>query len=91
MNYVYDFGYDWIHEIKVIREIPNYNEASPRLLEVVGQTPHEDVGGPVGYADFYRVMTNPADPDYAETKAWAGYWSPELSEWKSCPRVIERV
>jgi hypothetical protein len=80
MNYVYDFGDDWIHEIKLIREIENYNDASPRLLEAVGQTPPEDVGGPIGYVDFYRVMTNPADPDYSKTKAWAGYWNPELSE-----------
>jgi hypothetical protein len=89
MVYVYDFGDDWTHEIKLIREIPNYNDASPRLLKAIGQTPPEDVGGPDGYADFYRIMTNPDDPAYAETKDWVGYWSPELSEWRSRPGVIE--
>ncbi|MDR0946564.1 MAG: plasmid pRiA4b ORF-3 family protein [Ruminococcus sp.] len=57
MNYVYDFGDDWIHEIKLIREIENYNEASPRLLEAASQTPPEDVGGQVGYAVGVAVKT----------------------------------
>jgi hypothetical protein len=43
MIYTYDFGDNWEHEIKFVREIDNYDKESPYLLEAVGQTPPEDV------------------------------------------------
>jgi hypothetical protein len=87
--YVYDFGDDWIHDIALIREIKHYNEESPRLVKATGQTPPEDVGGPYGYEDFYRIITNPEDPEYDRLTEWAGSWTPELPEWNSKPGVLD--
>ena len=86
--YTYDMGDDWEHSIELIRVMEEHNEESPYLLEAAGQTPPEDVGGVGGFIDFREIMLNSNHPEYAETKEWAGYWSPELREWNIKPKVI---
>ena len=88
MKYIYDMGDYWEHKVKLIRVIEQHNEESPYLLEAVGQAPPEDVGGVGGFIEFREIMLNPKHPEYDEIKEWAGYWSTELSEWESRPRVI---
>jgi len=88
MLYTYDMGDSWEHQIELVQVIDEHNAESPYLLEAVGQTPPEDVGGVGGYIDFYNIMKDENHPDYAETKEWVGYWSPELWDWKARPRVI---
>lgn len=87
--YTYDLGDNWEHEIKFLREIAEHNEESPYLLEAIGQTPPEDVGGVGGYCEFREIMLDPNHPEHAGTKEWAGYWSLELREWEKRPRVIK--
>ncbi|MDR1397905.1 MAG: plasmid pRiA4b ORF-3 family protein [Desulfarculales bacterium] len=86
--YTYDMGDNWEHLIKLARVIDGHDAPSPYLLEAVGQTPPEDVGGVGGYIDFREIMLNPNHEDYSEIKQWAGYWRPELGEWESSPRLI---
>ncbi len=86
--YTYDFGDHWKHEIELVRIIEDYNKESPCLLEAKGQTPPEDVGGIGGYIEFREIMLNPEHPEHEERKKWAGFWSPELTEWESHPRLI---
>lgn len=86
--YTYDMGDGWEHKIELVRDIPEYHEESPYLLEAIGQAPPEDVGGVGGYIDFREIMLNPAHPEYEETKKWAGYWSVELNDLESRPRSI---
>lgn len=88
MLYTYDMGDNWEHSIELVRVIEEHSEESPYLLEAVGQTPPEDVGGVGGFLGFREIMLNPEHPDYAETKEWVGYWSPELREWETKPKVI---
>ena len=88
MRYSYDFGDGREHEIELVRVIENYDKESPYLVEASGQTPPEDVGGVGGFLDFREIMLNPDHPDYEETKEWVRYWSPELSEWDTKPKVI---
>lgn len=88
MRYTYDFGVDWEHEIRLVRVLEDYDRESPYLAEAVGQTPPEDVGGVSGYVEFRAIMLDPDHPKYRETKEWAGYWQPELSEWRKRPGVI---
>lgn len=88
MRYTYDMGDNWEHEIQLVRVIDEYDKESPCLLEASGQTPPEDVGGVGGFVNFREIMLNPNHPEYEETKEWAKYWTPELSEWKSRPKVI---
>ena len=88
MLYTYDMGDNWEHVIELVRVIEDHDAESPYLIEGIGQAPPEDVGGVGGYVDFYEIMQNPNHPEYQETKAWAGYWSPELMNWEKGPRVI---
>ncbi len=86
--YTYDMGDNWEHEIQLVRMIEDYDKESPYLLEASGQTPPEDVGGVGGFVYFHGIMMNPSHPEYKEMKEWARYWTQELSDWESRPRVI---
>jgi hypothetical protein len=87
--YTYDMGDYWEHTIKLVREIEEHSEESPFLLDATGQTPPEDVGGVPGFIGFREIMLDPEHPDHAEMKSWVGYWSPELREWDTKPKVIQ--
>jgi hypothetical protein len=86
--YTYDMGDSWEHQIELVCVTDDCQEESPYLLEAVGQTPPEDVGGVGGFLDFREKMLDPNHESHTETKAWAGYWQSELSEWECRPRVI---
>lgn len=88
IHYTYDMGDSWEHEIQLVRVLEEHDKESPYLLEASGQTPPEDVGGIGGFLDFREIMLNPIHPEYVEMKEWARYWTMELSDWESRPRVI---
>ena len=86
--YTYDMGDYWQHEIQLVRVIEEHDMESPYLLEATGQAPPEDVGGIGGFVDFREIMLNSNHPEHQDMKGWAGYWTVELSDWKSQPKVI---
>ena len=88
MLYIYDFGDYWEHSIDLVRVIEEHDEESPYLLEAVGQTPPDDIGGVGGFIRFREIKLNPDHPEYDEMNDWAFGWSPELREWESKPRII---
>ena len=60
IQYVYDFGDDWDHSIR----IEKVNEAVPGvtyplLLKARGACPPEDVGGAPGYEEFLVALADP--------------------------------
>ncbi len=71
VTYVYDFGDDWQHEIRLEKVIENCESACVELLEGSGNTPPEDVGGAPGYENFLEIMADPKHPEHQETKEWA--------------------
>jgi hypothetical protein len=71
LRYLYDFGDGWEHTIKVERLIdPEPGALYPRLIEVTGRCPPEDVGGPWGYAEFLDALNDPKHERHAEFKEW---------------------
>jgi hypothetical protein len=86
--YTYDMGDNWEHKIQLVRVIEEHDRETPYLLEANGQTPPEDVGGVGGFIDFREIMMNPSHPEYTDMKVWAGYWTVELNDWESRPKVI---
>lgn len=56
MRYVYDFGDDWLHRIKVEAIIPLHNADSNASLALClagrNACPPEDCGGPLGFAHW---------------------------------------
>ncbi|MBK5251922.1 MAG: plasmid pRiA4b ORF-3 family protein [Peptostreptococcaceae bacterium] len=88
MIYTYDMGDNWEHEIHLMRVIEDHDKESPYLMEAIGQTPPEDVGGVGGFVNFREIMLNQSHPEYEDMKEWARFWQTELSDWQSHPKVI---
>ena len=69
INYIYDFGDNWEHRIKIGRITdPVPGELYPRLIEVTGKCPPEDVGGFPGYYGFLDAMADPKHPEHDHLK-----------------------
>ena len=60
LRYLYDFGDGWEHTIKIERlSDPEPGVLYPRLIDVTGRCPPEDIGGPWGYAEFLKAIHDP--------------------------------
>ncbi|SPJ25950.1 plasmid pRiA4b ORF-3 family protein [Palleronia abyssalis] len=73
IQYVYDFGDDWEHSIRIER----VNDATPgisypRLLKATGACPPEDVGGAWGYEEFLEALTDPDHEQHEDMVRWSG-------------------
>lgn len=65
-RYVYDFGDNWEHSVRIESVAPADPQLSyPLLLAATGERPPEDSGGPFGYADLVEALGNP-EHDYHE-------------------------
>jgi len=73
LRYCYDFGDYWLHEIKIgaISDTVS-GELYPKLTEVSGKCPPEDVGGVPGYESFLDVLADPEHPDHEHFTEWGG-------------------
>jgi len=69
LSYVYDFGDDWRHVIK-LEAITARQDGSPRAVCTGGRRdgPAEDCGG-AGAFELIAAATDPANPDYADAVA----------------------
>jgi hypothetical protein len=73
ISYVYDFGDDWVHSVKI--EAWLFLDPAPKLAscsEGGAATPPEDVGGAPGYQYFLEVMRSPKHPEHKEIRRWYG-------------------
>ncbi len=73
IRYVYDFGDDWAHAIEVntIGD-PTPGNLYPRLVDITGRCPPEDVGGLPGYEHFLKAIGDKAHPEHEDLTEWAG-------------------
>lgn len=70
-SYIYDFGDDWHHEIRIERANDGPDTGHlPRLLDGEGACPPEDVGGPPGYEMLLEALADPGHPEHATMRAW---------------------
>ena len=69
--YTYDFGDDWVHEILLEKVNADSHDRFPVLLESNVERPPEDVGGPGGFEEYMRVVSDPGSPDYESVVEWA--------------------
>ena len=73
VQYIYDFGDDWDHSIRV----EQVNDATPgvlypRLLKATGACPPEDVGGAWGYEEFLEALADPGHEQHEDMIRWSG-------------------
>jgi hypothetical protein len=70
-TYVYDFGDDWCHKVKVEKIVPLETPLSLALcLDGANACPPDDVGGPPGYEEFLAALADRTHPEHANYKAW---------------------
>lgn len=73
LQYEYDFGDGWAHEILLEKSLPLVGDAPvPSCEKAVGACPPEDVGGPPGYARLLDILQDPGHPEYASMREWLG-------------------
>ena len=62
----------------------------------MGACPPEDCGGPRGYAELKMTLTDPKDPDHAETKECLGLtkkqkWDVEAFDLENTKALVAKV
>lgn len=75
-EYEYDFGDDWMHEVKVERKLPVDDRMHyPVCIGGARACPPEDCGGPGGYERLLSALLN---DDNDELVSWVGgFFDPE--------------
>jgi hypothetical protein len=71
-RYVYDFGDNWEHKIKVEKVLPPDTSPVPLYVGGANACPPEDVGGPYTYPDFLDALADPAHPEHDQMLEWNG-------------------
>lgn len=74
-RYNYDFGDSWKHEV-VFEGSPKKEPRKkyPICIEGERACPPDDVGGPHGYADFLRIISDKQNRERVRTLEWAQGW-----------------
>jgi hypothetical protein len=73
MDYEYDFGDGWDHEV-VLEKILGVEEGRRYPVCTGGRraTPPEDCGGIGGFYHLLEILGDSSHPEHAETKEWLG-------------------
>lgn len=72
-SYIYDFGDDWIHIIKLEKILPrDINIDYPICITGKRACPPEDCGGIWGYEDLKRIINDPDNEEHEEMMEWLG-------------------
>lgn len=88
LNYIYDFGDDWVHKItleKLLREMPKHAVC----LAGKGACPPEDCGGVWGYEYLKIILADPEHEEHAGMKEWLGM--DEDEDWDANYFNLEEV
>ncbi len=72
-TYLYDYGDNWQHRIKVEKTlVPDPDIRQPLCLDGQNACPPEDVGGVPGYAHFLEAIGDPTHEDHDHFLEWCG-------------------
>lgn len=72
-SYVYDFGDNWEHTVKLEKILPRDKDIDyPVCIAGKRACPPEDCGGVWGYKDFLEIISDPDHEEHKEMIEWAG-------------------
>lgn len=72
-NYVYDFGDNWQHTIKLEKILPRDKDFEyPICIRGKREGPPEDCGGVWGYQELLEIIMDPTHEDHESTLDWIG-------------------
>lgn len=92
-EYVYDFGDDWTHDVKLIAVHSDKESFKQRLLDGERSAPPEDCGGTSGYERMVHLLETGEDiydDDPEGLKAWLGGWRPDAFELATAKAIFDR-
>lgn len=91
IRYIYDFGDNWEHVIKLEKWVRNtVTEGLPCLLDATGRCPPEDAGGPPGYEHMLAALADPSHPEHAHYERWIGEkFDPKAVDLKALEAAVE--
>lgn len=92
-EYVYDFGDDWTHDVKLVAVHADKETFKRRLLDGGRSGPPEDCGGPPGYDRMVRFVATGEDPDGEDPEGlavWLGDWRPDAFELAKAKAEFDR-
>lgn len=73
VEYEYDFGDSWEHDVLFERIVPRVKGLKyPRCTGGARACPPEDCGGIPGYEELLSVIFDPLNPEFKSTKTWLG-------------------
>ncbi len=73
IDYEYDFGDSWWHEILLEKILPaEPGQIYPVCIKGKRAAPPDDSGGIYSYDSFVEAITNPRHPDHKELLSWYG-------------------
>lgn len=70
ITYIYDFGDGWEHEIELEKILPNHIKEHPYCIDGERSCPPEACGGPPGYEELLRIISDSGDDEYDEVLEW---------------------
>lgn len=77
VEYLYDFGDNWEHEIVVEKLLDRKAVPYPRCTAGRRAAPPDDCGGVWGYADLVDILADPSHPEHSDRLDWLGLTSAE--------------
>lgn len=92
-RYEYDFGDGWMHRIAIEKvEEADGHPLRPVCLAGKRACPPDDSGGPWGYANLLKVLSDPSNPEYEDSKTWAGpRFDPERFDIEHVNRLLAKI
>lgn len=96
LDYVYDFGDAWEHELLVLltRKIAPDDDSGPFCLEAERAAPPEDCGGLPGYLGLLEALAKAEkdrDEEESEIVDWVGEdWDPESCDIKAINQALAK-
>ena len=93
IEYQYDFGDGWEHEIIVEKVLPPEEGAQyPVCVKGKRACPPEDCGGIPGYYNLLEALQDPSHPDHEELSEWVGGpFDPEAFELDEVNEALRGV
>ena len=92
-EYVYDFGDDWVLDVKLVQVVSDKEAFKRRLVAGELACPPEDCGGTPGYqrmAHFIETGEDLWGEPAAELETWLGGWKPDTFDLDMVKAAFDR-
>lgn len=93
MEYLYDFGDSWQHEVLLETKLPKEaGQVYPVCVVAKGACPPEDCGGVWGYAELLKILADPKHKQHEEMLEWLGVeeWDPEEVDLEDINEALQQ-